>query len=341
MDGAHRQSTSDLAEQLKGKAWEYSFFQLVELFLRDKAIKVEERSLHRQENTGVMFRVDPSLGFPAGDVVGVKTRSAADGLAPDVTEITLNFMGLHGTSSPLPSHMLETAAWSAGEEGVQVAFNDFFSNRLAWLLYMIWRKYRYDIRYETGATDQFSGWMFSLVGVGEAEMRGQADIPWPKLLTYLGVIAGRVRSPEMIKGVVRHAFGLENVELRQCELRQVTIPEDQCARLGQANSRSGFDFLIGTTKRDRAAKFTLVFYDLDFNRFRDFLPSGKDFSPLLQLVEFLLRDQLPWDLELHMVSEQRPQFEIGREDRSNLGWTTFTGNVMQNSAKPVVLCARA
>ena len=215
MDGAYRQPTPDLSLHLKDHGHEYAFFQLVEILLRDAEFDVEERALFQQYNADILFRVASKLGFPPSDVVHCQQGQYNDGRLADFHQITVNFMGLHGASSPLPSHMIETAAWSAGAEGIQIAFNDFFSNRLIWLLHLIWRKYRYYVRYKPGAEDQFSNWMFSLIGIGFPQMRKQADIPWARLLTYLGMVAQRVQSPDMVADVVAHAFALQDVELKE------------------------------------------------------------------------------------------------------------------------------
>lgn len=340
MDGACRQSASDLISDLHKQPQRYAFNRVVEVLLQASGEQVEERALQRQGARNIIFRVDPGLGFPASDVIALRAPQG-DGNGSDVpAELTVSFLGLHGSSSPLPSHMVETAAWSAGEEGIQQTLNDFFSNRLIWLFYLIGRKYRYYLRYRAGAQDQFSDWMFSLIGIGARESRGRADIPWAKLLTYLGVVAGRVRSADMISGVIAHAFSLTNVSIRQLELRKVEISPTQRACMGQGNMTLGQDFVIGRFAKDRAGKFTVVLKDLSFERFRDFLPSGRDFPRLKELVSFLLKDQLAYDIELHLKRDEAPVLELGREHRANLGWTTFIGNTRNEGLKPVVLQAR-
>ncbi|OSQ42978.1 type VI secretion system baseplate subunit TssG [Thalassospira sp. MCCC 1A01428] len=338
MDGPYRQPAPHMIDDLKANPQRYSFFRAVEILLKASGQQVEERALQTQRVEDLIFRVAPGLGFPASDVVSLRPVDE-DGDCREL-EMTVSFLGLHGPSSPLPSHMLETAAWSEGEEGVQQAFNDFFSNRLVWLFYLIWRKYRYYVRYHAGASDQFSDWMFSLIGIGGDESRGKADVPWAKLLTYLGVVAGRVRSAEMVSGVIAHAFSLPDVSIRQLELRKVEIPQDQRARMGATNMSLGQDFVIGRFVEDRAGKFTVVLKNLTFERFRDFLPSGKDFARLKELVEFLLKDQLAYDVELNLQRNEVPAFKLGCPRTASLGWTTFIGNTQREGLKPVVLQAR-
>ena len=339
MDGTYRQSTSDLVSTLQSGLQEFNFFKLVEILIQEQAFEIEERELFEQTIKSAIFRVNPSLGFPSGDIESIERIANIYG--EESTEITVNFLGLHGASSPLPAHMLEASLWSKNEEGVQQAFNDFFSNRLIWLFYLIWRKYRYHVRYRPGATDQFSDWMFALIGIKGKETRGKAGIPWAKLLTYLGVVAARTRSAEMIKGVLAHAFALKNVSIREFEERIVEIPMDQRAVANRANMTLGSDMVIGRYVRDRASKFTIVICDLSFQRFRDFLPSGAEFPRLKELVEFLLKDQMAYDLELHLSRTEVPDFVLGKKTFADLGWTTFIGGDNKQQMKPVLLQVRA
>lgn len=335
MARAHRQPAPDLIADLVENGQDYAFFRAVSLILSETGQQVEERALHVQRPRKLRFSVDPGLGFPAGDVLGIDRDDAGD------FEVAVNFLGLHGSSSPLPSHFLESAVWSRGEEGVQQRFNDFFSDRLIWLLFLIWRKYRYDIRYRAGASDQFSDWLFSLIGIGDPETRGSAHVPWAKLLTYLGVIAARTRSAEMISGVIAHAFSVPRVSIRELQMRKVEIPPDQRSHAGMMNCALGEDMTIGDLIDDVAGKFTIVLRDLSFDRFQDFLPEGRDFPRLRELVEFLLKDQLAYDLELHLTEHDVPHFVLGDEDRGRLGWTSFIGETRAKGQEPIVLQARA
>ncbi len=341
MDGAYRQPASALITDLIENPKHYSFFRAVDILLRHSEEFVEEGALQKQTTQNLMFRVDPSLGFPSSDLTKIETMG--QGTDRERTALTVTFLGLHGPSSPLPSHMVETAAWSAGEEGVQQAFNDFFSNRLIWLFYLAWRKYRYFARFQPGANDQFSNWMLSLIGIGSPELRSQADIPWAKMLTYLGVVAARTRSAQTISGVISHAFSIPDVSIREMELRIVDIPKDQQVRLGHRNTTLGQNMSIGSTLQDRMGKFTIVLNGLSFRRFRDFLPSGVEYPRLKELVEFLLKDQFAYDIELNTKPEEVPEFKLGTEDYSDLGWTTFLGAAPKGGAapKPIVLQGRA
>ena len=339
MASTGRQSASHLVEALQKDISQYSFFKIVEMLLVSREVCVEEQELKEQGAEGLWFRVDPRLGFPSSDICAIRNIESVEGNT--AAELTVNFLGLQGASSPMPAHMLEAAVESRTDEGVQQAFNDFFSNRLIWFFYLIWRKYRYYIRYRPNAEDQFSDWMFALIGIKGKEARGQSGVPWARLLTYLGIVAARTRSAEMISGVIAHAFGLKSVCIREFEERIVEIESGQRSKLGHANASLGSDVSIGRFVRDRAGKFTLVLKGLSFKRLRDFLPNGVDYPRVKELIEFLLKDQLAYDLELHFEQGQVPNCNVGERNSACLGWTTFIGNANKNRLRPVVLQVRA
>jgi type VI secretion system protein ImpH len=144
----------------------------------------------------------------------------------------------------------------------------------------------------------------------------------------------------MLSGVVAHAFALSRIEIRELQHRRVDIDPEQLCRTGMMNCALGEDLVIGDTVDDVAGKFTIVLCDLSFSRFRDFLPSGAEFPRLRELVEFLLKDQLAYDLELHLAEAHTPSFLLGDPDRGQLGWTTFIGGKCAGKQQPIVLQAR-
>lgn len=61
-----------------------------------------------------------------------------------------------------------------------------------------------------------------------------------------------------------------------------------------------------------------------------FLPSGKEYQPLCKLVEFILREQMAYDLELAMDEREAPLFCLDTRQNIALGWTSFLGQDAAN-----------
>ncbi|RMJ03050.1 hypothetical protein DOQ08_02515 [Marinobacter litoralis] len=320
MDVTARSAAADVAglEPVLGNARRYSFFQLVDLIHRHHGDDLERSGSGDSVQERIRFSASAGLGFPGSDVVSALSPEHEH--APYQMEVS--FLGLHGSQSPLPGYYLEDLAWEAGQNlGVRRHFLDFFNHRLVTLFHRAWRKYRYYIRFQPGASDGFSELVFSLTGLGDRRLREATPVNWSKMLAYAGLMAGRSRSPEVVSGIVAHCFDLDDVSIEQWVLRKVAIAEDQQTRLGQANASLGHDTLMGSSIRDRSGKFTLRLRNLSRQRFADFLPNGAEHERLVKLVEFATREQLAYDLELEMRPKDIRPMQMGEELR--LGWNSF------------------
>lgn len=321
---AARQPAGDLAAPLLSDARNYAFFSLVEHLHRLHGDNLEHLLDVDPSSERIVYENDPGLGFPVSDVLGADRLEGRD---QETYRLVVSFLGLHGADSPLPGHYLERVASDhAHGSGLKAAFLDFFNHRLLTLLHRVWRKYRYHVRFQDDARDRFSRYVFSLIGLNDEQLRGQAQIPWSRLLTYAGLVASRSRSPTVVAGIIAHCFDLEQVEVSEFQPSLIDIPAEQRTRLGQRASTLGDSFMIGDRIKTYEHSFVIAIRGLTQGRFRDFLPNGRDFLPLSKLVEFLLRDQLAYDLELGLRQEEIPPFQLHASQGGNLGWTTFVGN---------------
>ncbi|MDA0148885.1 type VI secretion system baseplate subunit TssG [Vibrio sp. LaRot3] len=295
---------------------DYSFYQLVELLHRLEGINPE---CHEWEKRcQLVFSANPSLGFSPSDISSIG-RNQANNLY-----LETNFFGLCGAESPLPGFMLEQIA-TEGTQGFKRPFLDFFNNRLISLAYRVWRKYRYYIRFQEDAQDSFSAQLFALVGLGDPYLRGETPINWCKMLAYSGLLAGKSRSPQVVAGIIAHYFDLPQVSITQWQVRRTPIVVEQQQQLGQRNAQLGVDTMLGSKIRDASSKFVIVISGLSRQRYRDFLPTGKEFKPLCKLVEHALREQFAYDIELSMTEEERPQLTFCPDNLVALGWDSFLG----------------
>ncbi|MCE9664762.1 type VI secretion system baseplate subunit TssG [Halomonas sp. M5N1S17] len=297
----------------------YDFFQLVELLHRHHEDDLEGGgggSVAAFER--VRYSASASLGFPGSDVVSLEP--GADG----GYRLEVSFFGLQGSQSPLPGYYLESLAHGAAHhEGSAGDFLDFFNHRLLTLVHRAWRKYRHYVRYQDNASDGFSAAVFALVGLADAELRGETPINWSKMLAYAGLLAGRSRSPEVVCSIVGHCFDLDDVHLEEWVHRWVVIPEDQRSRSGLSAMTLGEDMIAGERVADIGGKFALCLRGLSLARFRDFLPDGCEHAPLKTLVNFVLREPLAYDLELELLPSAVKPMRLGEAGSCQLGWTTF------------------
>ncbi|WP_411563453.1 type VI secretion system baseplate subunit TssG [Pseudomonas shirazensis] len=338
MATADRQTTADLAEALLAQAHQYNFFQLLERLHGLHGDDLEPRWPDEATRLRVRLGCDPRLTFPVSDVV--KAERFSD--QAERYSVCTTFMGLHGTDSPLPTYYLEQIAYDhAHDIGVRPAFFDFFNHYLLSLLHRIWRKYRYYIRFQAGATDGFSQYVFALIGLDNKQLRGDTELPWSRLLSFAGVIASRSRAPGTVAGIIAHCFDLSSVQIREFESRSVPTAIRQTVSLGRANGCLGSTFMVGNRTRTRSSKFTILISDLDQAQLRQLLPSGVNFRRLRALIGFLLRDGLAYDLELRLKQHALSPFCLHRSQGAHLGWTSFVDDKHGKSSPVVRIRGRA
>ena len=332
MANSDRQATADLAGALLADAHQYNFYQLLETLHGLHGDDLEPRWPDQATRRRVRLASDPRLAFPTSDVCNAEYMPGH----PDRYRVCTTFMGLHGTDSPLPTFYLEQLAYEHTQDnGVRPAFFDFFNHYLLNLLHRIWRKYRYYIRFQKGANDQFSQYVFALIGLNNKQLRGDTALPWSRLLSFAVMIAGRSRAPGTVAGIIAHCFDLQKVQIREFETRSVPTANRQLMSLGRANGHLGSTFMVGSRTRTRSSKFTIVISELDQAQLRDLLPSGINFGRLRALIDFLLRDGLAYDLELRLRHDALSPFCLHRDRGAYLGWTSFVDD-RHGQISPVV-----
>lgn len=320
MGNTEGNATTDIDSPLKREvlfpedAEKFNFYQLVELLHR--LIEQDPENEDWESQCRLVFSANPSLGFAATDI------SSLSVLNDNRLQLQTNFFGMTGAQSPLPGFMLEQLA-NEDEFGLKRQFLDFFNNRLISLIYRSWRKYRYYVRFQENAQDRFSNQLFALVGLADNRMRGDTPINWCKMLAYSGMLAGRSRSPQMVAGIISHCFDLPEVVIKQWIKRRVPIETSQKMQLGINNCHIGIDTVVGDVVNDIKGKFIIQISGLSKSRFADFLPLGVEFLPLCKLVEFILREQMAYDLELVLQDNEILDMTLG--GGASLGWSSFLG----------------
>lgn len=323
MAGDDRATTTPLIEELLRTPRQFSFFQAVRLL---EAYSGQSARIGRNgpvPKEPIRFRPHASLAFASSDVERVEImKDDEDG--DMLFRMTVNFIGLYGTVSPLPVFYTEELIEGNIEESSRRDFFDLFHHRIISLFYRSWEKYRYFLQYKTGGTDPFSQWMYSLVGVGGRQQREGLSIDWERLLSYIGLVSMKSRSGATLSRIVAHYFGGVPVYVEQCIERQVVIEEAQRFSLGVRNCVLAENSTLGGTVRDIIGKFRIRIGPLSFDEINTFFPDGKKFRALTELVRFSLKDQLDFDVKLVWKKNDMPRLILG-ENKCQLGWSSWLG----------------
>lgn len=330
MAADRRTATRSVVEQLLAKPGGFSFYQAVEIL---RATNPEAAPLGHNgpvEEEPLRFRPDSSLDFPATDISGIEPLARTDDAEVQSNRprylLTITFLGLYGSSSPLPAFYAEEIAQGDQEMRNRREFLDLFHHRVISLFYRVWKKYRYYVQYRRGGHDTFSRRMLCFAGLGVEAIPASLQIERrERLLGIVGALAMRSRSPGMMASAISRFFENVPTEVEPFRERWVTIAEPQRVRLGQANGTLGADATCGVRLRDISGMFRVHLGPIGFETFRKHLPDGEHHAPLRALVRFLLKDPLAFDLQLSLKEEEVPRLTLDRDGPCRLGWSSWLG----------------
>ena len=321
MASQNRRPSSDLKLELLREAHAFSFFQvmrLLRLFGRDST-EIEDTASAEADN--IRIRPKLSLAFPPADVDTIEERD--DDKDPRFL-VTANFLGLYGTSSPLPTFYSEDLMDEAAlDESVARDFIDIINHRLFLLFFRCWSKYRQFLQVVEEKDPRYLERLFSLLGLGEEALRD--DIPDAYgLIRYIGLFTQFPRSAVGLKTLLQDALDVMPVEVISCVKRKARIPKDQRLLLGVAGNLLGGDSFLGREIEDRMGKFRILIGPLNRKTFRGFLPGGDGYEKLVSLTKLYVVEPLEYDLELIISERQVKTVCLGAPEWSRLGLDTWT-----------------
>jgi len=312
-----------LNQILLDEPYRFEFFQAVRLL---EKVRPERRAVGRNampHEEVVRFRSRVALDFPASEVHEI--NEAVDAKTGDERlEMLVNFMGMVGVSGVLPQPYTDlvldrvrhrdTAMWS---------FLDIFTHRAVSMFYRAWRKYRFPVGYERG-NDEFTAYLYDLVGLGTKGLRGRMSLADESLLPYAGLIAQRPHSTNALENVLSDYFGT-TARIRQFFGQWLALDSADYTRLGNQNSILGESSIAGTRIWEQQSKFRVRLGPLDFKQFQEFLPNGSAYEPLRSIIRFMVGLEFDFDVQLLLKAQQVPSTILTTRAmrKPMLGWTSF------------------
>ncbi len=318
MVGSDRRSPDDLKLTLIKEGRAFSFYQVMRLLrLFDKNTRTGDATYLTSANIRIFPNL--SLTFPASDVEKIQ---AIEGDNATRYHVTANFLGLYGSSSPLPTFYTEDLIDEASDdESAGREFINILNHRLYLLLFETWEKYRQFIQVTEEKNPQYIERLFCLIGLGETIHR--KEIPDAlRLLRYMGLFSQFPRSAAGLKTILEDALGLP-VEVVPCVMRKARIPDDQLLRLGKFGAVLGKSSFVGREIPDRTGKFRLRVGPLSAVDYRRFFPGSDTYNELVMLTNLYLLDPLEYELEVYMQKKQTQTARLGGAEWSRLGMDTW------------------
>jgi type VI secretion system protein ImpH len=314
--------TSGSVARLLSEGWRFELHQAVRLLERmaREAVPVGEGTEPGLE--AVRFSSRVGFDFPASEVHEV----ALPAVSGDPARMTVNVLGLAGALGPLPAPFSELLLERlAAKDPAFRDFLDIFNHRLVSLLHRAKKRVRPGLSWGRPDGEGFSRAAFALMGLGTEGTRGRMGVEDRALLQYTGLLARRGRSALGLEVMLADYFGV-GVRCRQLVGRWLVLDEEQRTAIGAAghhNALSGLGTgaVLGARVWDQSAGFELTLGPLTLGQFLDFLPVGRGFRSLVQLVRFTVGEGLDFDVRLALDAPQVPPCRLGCGPR--LGWSSW------------------
>jgi type VI secretion system protein ImpH len=319
-----RPTDPPLTHQLFDEPYRFAFFQAVRLLERiyaDHEPVGQDADVRRE---AVRFRTRQTLSFPASEIHELSIENDADGKP---AEMMVSFMGLTGPLGILPHQYTELVMDRARYRDTSLwSFLDIFNHRLISLFYRVWEKYHFPISYERTGEDQFTAYLFDLIGVGTNFLRNRQSFKDQALLFYGGLIAQRPHSAAALRAMVGDYFGVP-AEITQFAGQWLRLGHN-VTRLGSANSQLGLSTIAGDRVWSVQSKFTVRIGPMDLKKFTGFIPTGAGFKPLTEMVRFMVGLEFEFGVQLVLDRDEVPLCVLGNYGSGpRLGWTSWLKTV--------------
>jgi len=262
-------------------------------------------------------RIRPSLelAHPATDIESVEVDEDDPRL-----RVTITFLGLYGTDSPMPihysEHLLAISDERAGERLRD--YLDVFHHRVLSLLFRSWRKSR-PVALLARQLDPLIDRVLSTVGYSQRLGFGGRE---PPRLAEARLNVLRPRTAEGLEAMLQLQLGYR-CPVQQVQLRRVALPRDQRSRLGQSNCALGDSAVLGRRIKDRN-KIRIEVAAEQFTKWQDLLPEGDERRRLDGAVGRYLRDPMDYEVEVSLPAGETPPLKLS-DPTYRLGRTAWLG----------------
>ena len=314
-----RKPSVDLKALLLDQGHRYSFIQALRLLRLFIFKESDQDPCDVQPFAKIKIRPHLSLDFPASDIYSIEKDTAFQ----DKFILTVTFLGLYGSSSPLPPFYTEDLIFEQSD-GYSAArdFVDVVNSSLFPLLFKSWSKYQLFYHLYEDSDESMVERLYSLLGARDFRPTWLGIEPF-KLLRYIGLTTFSSRSAEALRSLLSDYLNESSLRIYQCEPRVVNIAEEQRCFLGRSNNSLGYDCYLGAEVVDRMGKFRIFVDPANSTSCRRFLPDGDGYQELNHLIDFYLDRPLKWDLVIRFNRESIKPIQLGKNHWCNLGWDTW------------------
>ncbi len=304
-------------EDIKQEPWRFDFFSVmrrIERSFPDRPRIGDSSSIRHEYLT---LGQEPYMDFPASNLA--RAEQQPDGRIRVLTK----FLGLLGPQGALPLATTEEVhAWLLMRDDAFPRFLDLFNNRFLQLFFRAWADARPVAHRDRPKDDRFACYVGSFIGLGSPIYQALDRIPDSGKLGFAGLIAAQAKSSSRLRSLIAGLFDV-TVEIDELVGSHLKLDAANRTRLGQANSTLGSDVLVGASVFSVQDKIRIRLFTRNLREYTQFLPTGGRCEPLVDIVFFYIGDQLDWEVELAIPTEETAPVQLSKFGQ--LGWTTWIG----------------
>lgn len=269
----------------------------------------------------IVFKSNTSLSFQRSEIHNINFLEYDNKVK---AEITLNFLGIFGSSSPMPSHLSEMVLDSIDSDMILYDFLNLFNHHLQKFIYPIWEKHRYYIQYRQDLNDRFSKYILSLLGLYSKSKTNSLNLQ--KLIPYIGLLSMKQKSSGSLKAILKQYLNYEDIDIVECIPTKYEIPAWQNSVLGEVNMSLGKDFLIGEEIISKNTKFQILLKNAKAKDLYEYSLLSKKTDQVKELVSFVLNEHLEHEICLDIKKEEKDIFSLDENNRKYLGINCWIGD---------------
>ncbi len=279
------------------------------------------------DEEAMRFRHSRGLAFQPGDMEKLEVKPEGrklEGKAAERYDLSLNILGLTGTSSPLPTYLASEAASKDEEGAIKADFFDLFHHRMHSLLYRSLCKFDWAHNHDLEEADTWSQRMLALLGIDiydRPPLRYIRPIDLLRIAPLMASSARTARTLELaIMEILRHQLVGAEVEVKQFKGEWADIDQDHKIQLAVENSNLGLSAVIGDMCLHRAGKAQVVVGPLDQAGLKRFLAGGEAFFAVRELLDLLSYELVDFELELILGKAARTGTILGKSIIGDDAW---------------------
>lgn len=330
MADTNGQATDRLIDALSANPYAYDFFRAVRLLECSFRDHPRIGSAESAASEPVRFGQLPSLSFAPSTIQAVETDPPAGRI-----RLLVNFLGLLGPNSPLPTHLIEYALERElhHRDRTLTAFLNVFNHRMISLFYRAWAVNQKALDLDRpGEDERFEDYIGSFFGFGFRSLQHHDVVQDYAKLYFAGRLASKARNAEGLKAILREYFDVP-ASVETFFGRWLDLPGRYLCRLGESPTTGtvGSTAILGARIWDCEMGFRIRLGPMRLQDYERLLPNGRSFKRLKSWILNYCGEQYFWDAQLTLKGDEVPRIRLGVYGL--LGWTTWLTS--RPSAEPV------